>query len=386
MFSSEISILFGREILQVSPGLSSYASDPEDAGTSLAPLLAKAENVVPKSYLSQTPLRLGATAGLRALDTSTAQKIIQAVRNFLKANTKLKYSEKYVTIIDGSTEGEFLWVSMNYLLGNLGKKYSNTVGVVDLGGGSVQMAYAISAKAAKNSPKTSDGEELYVKEYTYKGKTYHLYVHSYMNYGLNAAKVEILKAIGGAGNPCILKGYNGSFTYNEVVYQVSASNYGASYQKCRQGAIKALKVNTACPYKNCTFGGVWNGDGGYGQRNLYVASFFYDRAAQVGFINSSAPSAKVKPVAFAKAAKSICQMSLQEANSTLTKVYQDSIPFICMDLVYEYTLLTDGFGLDPYQEITLVTEVEYKSYKVGAAWALGGALDLISSSSSVSLL
>lgn len=31
----------------------------------------------------------------------------------------------------------------------------------------------------------------------------------------------------------------------------------------------------------CTFGGVWNGGGGDGQKNLFVASFFFDRAAEV---------------------------------------------------------------------------------------------------------
>lgn len=31
----------------------------------------------------------------------------------------------------------------------------------------------------------------------------------------------------------------------------------------------------------CTFGGIWNGGGGDGQKNLFVASFFFDRAAEV---------------------------------------------------------------------------------------------------------
>ena len=75
----------------------------------------------------------------------------------------------------------YVQVTINYLLGNIRKDYGSTVGVVDLGGGSVQMAYAISEEDAKNSPKHVEREDVYVKNLNLLGKLYHLYVHRYGN-------------------------------------------------------------------------------------------------------------------------------------------------------------------------------------------------------------
>ncbi|EPS65035.1 apyrase-like protein, partial [Genlisea aurea] len=372
--------IFRCFVLQRKPGLSGYAKDPEAAANSLSELLEQAEAVVPLELQSMTPVKVGATAGLRQLEGDTSDRILHEVRQFLKTKSKLKSQAEWVTVLDGNQEGAYQWVTINYLLGNLGKKYSESVGVVDLGGGSVQMAYAISDSDAAKAPKLSGEGESYVQRMILKGTTYNLYVHSYLHYGLLAARAEILKTSEESGNPCILAGYDGSYKYGQAVYKAAALPSGSSLLKCREAAIKALKINEpACTHMKCTFGGVWNGGGGDGQKNLFVASFFFDRAAEAGLVDPSAAVAKVRPSDFEDAAKRACQTRIEDGNSAYPQVEADNLPYLCMDLVYQLTLLVDGFGLDPWQEITLVKKVKYQNHFVEAAWPLGSAIEAVSS-------
>ncbi|KAM0826425.1 hypothetical protein ACQ4PT_068886 [Festuca glaucescens] len=344
---------------QKTPGLSAYAKDPQEAAESLVSLLEEAEKVVPVELRDQTPIRVGATAGLRALGAERSEEILQAVRDLLRDKSSFKSQPDWVTVLDGSQEGAFQWVVV------LSK-----------------MAYAISEKDAAKAPLVPDGEDLYVKKLLLKGTTYYLYVHSYLHYGLLAARAEILKA--GESNDysnCMLDGYHGKYQYGDDTFEASGSPSGASFSKCRAVAVRALKVDEpACTHMKCTFGGVWNGGGGDGQKNLFVASFFFDRAAEAGFVNPKAAVAKVKPSDFEEAARRVCKLNVKEAQATYPDVQEKNIPYLCMDLVYQHTLLVDGFGVDPYQDITLVKKVPYGNSFVEAAWPLGSAIEVASSS------
>ncbi|GAB2222925.1 hypothetical protein Droror1_Dr00017057 [Drosera rotundifolia] len=363
---------------QKKPGLSAYAGNPENAAESLMSLLQEAESVVPKESRAKTPVKVGATAGLRQLKGDQSDQILQAVRDFLRNKSKMKSNPDWVTVLDGTQEGAFQWVTINYLSGKLGKKYSSTVGVVDLGGGSVQMAYAISDSDAENAPRVSDGEDSYVQDMHLKGHDYNIYVHSYLRYGLLAARAEILN-VGDTENPCILAGYHGSYKYGGAEYDVSASQSGSDMESCRNLAVTALRANQTCKHMKCTFGGVWNGGGGDGQKNLFVASFFFDRAAEAGFVDGNKPTAIVSSADFGSAATRACKMTLEDAKGAYPDVDAANLPYICMDLVYQYTLLVDGFGIDASQKITLVKKVQYGNSFVEAAWPLGMAIEVMSS-------
>ncbi|GJP30852.1 hypothetical protein CLOM_g7182 [Closterium sp. NIES-68] len=368
---------------QLKPGLSSFRENAKGAADSLRPLIDKALTVVPEEVRPTTPIRVGATAGLRLLPGDLADNILEAVRVMLK-EYPFAFEADSVKILDGADEGSFAWVTVNYLLGYLGKDIGHTVGVVDLGGGSVQMTYAVPDDVARKAP------EGYVRKLSGMGKTYSVYVHSYLGFGLMAARAQVLKAkpAESEGHACLPKGTDDKYVYGTEEVKALALATGGSAKECAQLAARALELGgavagdaaPACSFEECTFGGVWSGGRGEGASKLFIASYFFDRAGQLGVIpDAKASSAPVKAKDFAAAAEAACATPLEEVTKKFPQVDQKDAPYMCLDVVYQHKLLTHGFKIDDAAELTLVKQVAYKGKDVEAAWPLGAAIDAISS-------
>ena len=97
----------------------------------------------------------------------------QSQRQLVEAHTDSNFPQEWPTWCDvGSDEGAFAWLTLNYLLGFLGKEGADTMAAIDLGGGSVQEAFALTDAQAKTAP-----DPLYVTKLKGGGHTYSVYVH-----------------------------------------------------------------------------------------------------------------------------------------------------------------------------------------------------------------
>ena len=113
--------LLDELFVQVKPGLSSFADDTDinsSVSSSLQSLIVQAQNRVPESEFSTTPIFMFATAGLRLLEKPKQDAILGAARATLESSGflvggDLGTSSGGVEIIDGKREGVYGWMTVN---------------------------------------------------------------------------------------------------------------------------------------------------------------------------------------------------------------------------------------------------------------------------------
>uniref|UniRef100_K4B5J8 Uncharacterized protein n=1 Tax=Solanum lycopersicum TaxID=4081 RepID=K4B5J8_SOLLC len=64
-----------------------------------------------------------------------------------------------------------------------------------------------------------------------------------------------------------------------------------------------------------------------------------------GIIDSRLPTGRAKPIQYLNAAKLACNTKVKDIKSICPNIDERSIPSICMDFVYEYTLLVDDLKI-----------------------------------------
>ncbi|THW52967.1 nucleoside phosphatase GDA1/CD39 [Aureobasidium pullulans] len=382
-------------------GLSSYDSDAEGAAKSLDMLLEVAMKNVPDKLKGCTPIAVKATAGLRKLGPEKSNAILKAVRNRLETVYPFPVVSEAnggVEVMDGKDEGVYAWITTNYLLGKIGGPDKNpTAAVFDLGGGSTQIVFEPTFAQAKDGgmpEQLAEGDHKY--KLSFGGRDFTLYQHSYLGYGLMAARENLHKVVidnmhkanpdsnawlsKPVLNPCLIPGTTrevkvplgeGHALGTSVTVNMTGPTTGSAPQ-CRAIAELTLKKEEKCTISPCAFNGVHQPSLSktFSREDVYLFSYFYDRAQPLGMPESFTLS-ELKDLT-----ARVCEGPKSDSKAwDVFKPIDGAIkelqgrPETCLDLNFMVALLHTGYEMPIDREVKIAKKI--KGNELG--WCLGAS-------------
>eukprot|EP00927_Polykrikos_kofoidii_P034168 TRINITY_DN29001_c0_g1_i1.p1 TRINITY_DN29001_c0_g1~~TRINITY_DN29001_c0_g1_i1.p1 ORF type:complete len:452 (-),score=83.51 TRINITY_DN29001_c0_g1_i1:17-1372(-) len=370
--------LIDDDLVKSKPGLSAFVGEPEAAGSSLDALLAHAESKVPPERRRVTPVFLMATAGLRIAGDEAAKAVLDNVAVRLSASPFM-FRPEWAYIMPGSEEAVFGWVAVNYLLGSLGGKRATT-GVIDLGGGSVQIVY---------EPSLDDGVVLpdaYRGEVNFAGRRHQLYQKSHLDFGLDRVReravAELMQRHGSQDarahavqHACLPADHTATLSVAPAArgsprQQVPFVGTG-SYAVCEKLLRKLFAKDARCEAPPCSFNGVFQPAL---PASLFGFSYLFDRTRAIGLLDGKVEEYGVQNMTvndIRQAAIELCS-SPPDVTQIRFEGCQDGARWVefCGDVTYLAVLLEHGLGVDPAASLTMGNKVG----GVEIVWTLGAII------------
>ncbi|XP_019946784.1 ectonucleoside triphosphate diphosphohydrolase 3 [Paralichthys olivaceus] len=346
--------------------------------------MANITKAIPAEKHKTTPLFLGATAGMRLLHQHDEQRSNEILEDLRKYLSSLPFNFQNASIITGQEEGLYGWITVNYLMENfleknlwntlVQKEGAKTVGSLDLGGASTQIAFAVQDDL--NGP-----NYMPVKLYGYP---YNVYTHSFLCYGKNEADKRVLDKIVQESrdpayilNPCYPEGFNitlkASSIYNTECTQKPA-NYNPDQDLFMVGApdsdkcssiVKSIFDFKTCSSAHCSFNGVEQAPV-TGEFMAYAGFFFIARAvvqngtSDIDQFNSSV--------------REFCHKHWTVLKKEKNWISEKHLRTYCYGAHYVLTLLADGYKFDKETWTGISFQREVKDTSVG--WSLGYMLSM----------
>ncbi|XP_022524656.2 ectonucleoside triphosphate diphosphohydrolase 1 isoform X1 [Astyanax mexicanus] len=355
-------------------GISGYSTEPNRAGDSLKSCMDKARSIIPNHRHPETPVYLGATAGMRLLEMENAaasEKVLESVERVLQT---YPFSYQGARIISGQEEGAFGWITVNYLNESL-RQASGTLGALDLGGASTQITFVSGQK--QESPDNSIDFRLY-------GHDYHVYTHSFLCYGKDQVlklslaneirpvhtKTETIEV----DDPCFHPGYRINKNFQSVFNSPCVT--GLSYPeknfvhvgsgngtKCH-AAVRKVFNDSGCSYSICSFNGIFQ-PRVEGQFGAFSAFFFV-----MDFLNLTTLSLDAAKEELGK----YCATPWEIIKQNHPNVKEKYLAEYCFSGTYILTLLEDGYNFTSHnwQDIKFIKKIGNSD----AGWTLGYMLNL----------
>lgn len=365
--------LIDEDFFPVKPGLSASADDPAAAAESLEPLIARARTIVPASDRARTPVFLRATAGLRMTGNAKAAAILAKVADKLGASGFRFDGPEWATILGGSDEGIYSWITVNSLLD---RPAADTVGTLEMGGGSAQVAFVPKDDAAAKGA-ASGNCSTPTERTPYKGALKPLYTFSNLKFGLKAGRAQALRSFEEnrllQRNPCInpdgvgdntAKGVVVPIPFDEKAHTLRLSGSG-KYLACRALVDKYVTkpAYETCGCGKCTYHGV---AAPAPIPEYYAFAFYLERTVALG-MNTPVLLSDLR----AKG-EQVCAMTVAQIRAAYPAIPNGEATDLCLDLAFITSHLEWGHGITEAAGTKLHIVDKIKGVELG--WSLGAML------------
>lgn len=307
---------------KITPGLATLESKQSVIDTYLDTLLKE-------SPVKEVPVYFLATAGMRLLSKPQQQERYYLVSDWFKRQADWQLATSKT--ISGSEEGLFAWLSVNYQLGHL-LDNKDLVGVMDMGGASVQVAFPVT----NDSTIASDD----VQDMVIYGHHLKIFVHSFLGLGQTEISHQLMDA-----EPCFVNGYelpNGQKANGDALScKREVATLVNSVHHVNEVVQPALNTNPVSDW--------------------YVMGALAELVKHKLFDASSTPFTSQNLLN--KADADVCHQSWPLLHSE----YSDN-PYLfgyCLFPSYFYALMVDGYGIQPNQLLSVTSTDKNNDWTMG---------------------
>ncbi|KAK3764151.1 hypothetical protein RRG08_055947 [Elysia crispata] len=349
------------------PGLADIEWGVVGVQTYLLNILQIAQGIVPADQHAETPVFVLATAGFRLLGVDGAREGMENVEEILLNKTlhPFRYTEGSASVLSGEEEGAYAWIAANYLLGFFhdNKPDEESVGVLEMGGGSTQIAFI------PRDPLMAEEFQVIMA-----GRSYSLYVQSYLQFGLNAIRKRLEHklvslescALETADQPCMLDGDSKNITAcGNLTIQLQGTGNPAGCQKLYDDLV-ATAPPQKCYLEPCAIGSVFQPS--VKGINFYAISSFVYSLKAAGAVRED--ETLDLDILWSKA-EEYCLQDISKISSGDRGFASAN----CMEAIYTNELLTKPYG---FEKSTRRIKVTSKINGNDIEWALGAMLEFLS--------
>lgn len=291
------------------------------------------KNLFENAPSDHIPVYFYATAGMRLVSYPKQQLLYSQLRQWFA--TQMQWQLIDAKTITGSEEGLLGWLAVNYRQGSLDAAEKPLVGVMDMGGASVQVSFPVES-ADKIDPQDRIEFDIYSRHVV-------LFVHSFLGLGQNAMLPHFLDS---------------ELCFPNEYPLPKGSPAAGDASSCRKEVSQLVNRVHAVHDKiapiiaeNPT--GSWYVMGGLTAMAIDKPFQFEENQLTLEHLLQQADSA-------------ICHLSWGELEAAFP--HNDYLYNYCLAASYYYALIVDGYGLEPSLPVHYVPEDK------GMNWTLGVVL------------